>query len=82
MRKFAIRLLTLTMYATVLVAVPMVTPAAAATDGSTETKKKHQKMNPKSSRIEAPSSHPFPRNMSEDPDRKLRAGVIEPRRGA
>ena len=74
MRMFAIRLLTLAMYATALVVVPLVAPATAATDGSTETKKKHHKMNPKSSRIEAPSSNPFPRNMSEDPDRKAAGG--------
>ena len=73
MTKFAIRLLTLMMYATALVVVPMVAPATAATD-STETKKKHKKMNQKSSRIEAPSSNPFPRNMSEDPDRKAAGG--------
>jgi hypothetical protein len=43
MSKFAIRLLTLAMYATSLAVVPMVTPAKAETNGSKHTKKQHRK---------------------------------------
>ena len=42
MSKFAIRLLTLAMYATALVVVPMVAPAKAATNSSKQIKK-HKK---------------------------------------
>ena len=71
MKKSAIRLLTLAIYATALVAVPVVTPAGAAADNSQETKKK-QKTSPKSSRIEAPrTSTQYPPNMSDDPGRKV-----------
>jgi hypothetical protein len=47
MSKSAIRLLTLAIYATALVVVPMVTPAKAATASSREIKK-HKKKIPKS----------------------------------
>ena len=43
MSKFAIRLLTLAMYATSLAVVPMVTPAKAETNGSKYLKKQHRK---------------------------------------
>src|SRR5271169_3094880 len=43
MRKTAIRLLTLAIYATALAAAPMVTPARAETSSSTKTKK-HKKL--------------------------------------
>jgi len=43
MSKFAIRLLTLAMYATWLAVVPMVTPAKAETNGSKYLKKQHRK---------------------------------------
>jgi len=61
MSKFAIRLLTLAMYATAIVALPMITPAKAAgggsdpsppAEGSKEVKKK--KKNDKSSSIDDP----------------------------
>jgi hypothetical protein len=76
MRKYAIRLLTLAIYATALVAVPTVTPAKAAADGSQEMKK-HKKTH-KSLRIEAPkaSNHkasnqaPYS-NPNDNPDRKV-----------
>jgi hypothetical protein len=45
MSKLAIRLLTLAMFATALVVVPMVTPAKAET-GSTKHIKKHKKKSP------------------------------------
>jgi hypothetical protein len=44
MGKFAIGLLTLAVYATALAVVPMVTPAAAATNGSRQIKKHKQKI--------------------------------------
>ena len=72
MSKFAIRLLTLAIYATALVAVPTVTPAKAAADGSQEMKK-HKKTH-KSLRIEQPnkSSNQAPyANPNDNPDRKV-----------
>ena len=53
MNKSVIRLLTLTIYATALVALPAVTPAKAAADGSQQVKK-HKSH--KSSRVEAPKA--------------------------
>ncbi len=44
MSKFAIRLLTLAIYATPLVVVPMVTPAKAATSSSKHIKKHKKKI--------------------------------------
>ena len=76
MSKFAIRLLTLTLYATALVVVPMVTPAKAATNSSKEIKKK-KKMTYRSPRItnaRSPSSNPFSSNMYDDFDRKNAGG--------
>jgi hypothetical protein len=72
MRKLAIRFLTLAIYATALVAVPAVTPAKAAADGSQEMKK-HKKKTHKSLRIEAPkASNQAPySNPNDDPDRKV-----------
>ena len=68
MRKFPIRLFTLAICATALVAVPMVTPAKAATSA----KKKHKKMSPAGTEAQAPKgSSQYPRNMSDDPDRKV-----------
>jgi hypothetical protein len=78
MRKFAIRLLTLSMYATALVVVPMVAPATAATDSSTEVKK-HKKKIHRSPRVDDARSSSqarpslFP-SMYEDPDRKAAGG--------
>jgi hypothetical protein len=82
MRKFAIRLLTLAIYAAALVVVPTVTPAKAAADGSQEMKKPKKKIH-KSLRIEAPkatnhraSNHkasnqaPYA-NPNDNPDRKV-----------
>ena len=62
MSKFAIRLLTLAMYATALVAVPMVTPANAATNGGKHTKHKKKIQNSwsagQASPVTRPSSRP------------------------
>ena len=73
MSKFAIRLLTLAMYATALVAVPMVAPAMAA-EHSKEMKK-HKKIHrsPGIANARSPSANPFP-PMDEDPDRKAGGG--------
>lgn len=74
MSKFAIGLLTLAVYATALVAVPMVTPARAAADSSKQMKK-HKKIHrsPGIANAKSPSANPFP-PMDEDPDRKAGGG--------
>ena len=74
MSKFAIRLLTLAVYATSLVAVPMVTPAGAAAESSKQIKK-HKKIHrsPGIANARSPSANPFP-PMDEDPDRKAGGG--------
>jgi hypothetical protein len=73
MSRFAMRLLTLAMYATALAAVPMVTPVKAATASGKEIKK-HKKRIHNSASIAAPkSSSPFP-PMYDDPDRKAAGG--------
>ncbi|HLX17046.1 MAG TPA: hypothetical protein VKS24_17820 [Bradyrhizobium sp.] len=70
MRQFAIRLLTLAMYATALATVSFATPAEAAADGGKATKR-HTKRS-QGSHVEAPRSYPeVPRNMSDDPARKV-----------
>ena len=75
MSRFAIRLLTLAMYATALVAVPMVTPARAAADSSKQMKKHKQKIHrsPGTANAGSPSANPFP-PMDQDPDRKAGGG--------
>lgn len=71
MIRFAVRLLTLAICAMALGAVPMTTPAKAATDSSTPAKKKHKKMHPAGAQTQVPVASPqYPRNMSDDPDRK------------
>jgi hypothetical protein len=67
MTRFAIRLLTLAMFAVASFAAPMVTPAKAATDGSTPVKKKHKKMAPAGTQAQTPAA---PHNSSDDPDRR------------
>ena len=69
MTKFAIRLLTLAFFAVALTAVPMNAPAKAATDSSTTAKKKHKKISPAGAQAPTASSQ-YPRNMSDDPERK------------
>jgi hypothetical protein len=73
MRKFAIRLLTLAVYATTSLAVPLVAPAMAATEG-THAKKRHQKIRPASSSAAPRISNEIPRNYSDDPDRRAPGG--------
>ena len=72
MNKSVIRLLTLTIYATTLVAVPTLTPARAAADGSQHLKK-HKKTHD-SRRVEAPKASnqtPYYANPNDNPDRKV-----------
>jgi len=73
MTKFFIRLLALACFAVALAAAPVSTPANAATDGTTTVKKKHTKMHP-AAQVQAPAASQYPRNMSEDPDRKAAGG--------
>jgi hypothetical protein len=74
MSKFAMGLLTLAMFATAQVVVPMVTPIQAATNSSKEIKKK-KKMTQRGPGIAnaRSSNNPFP-PMYEDPDRKAGGG--------
>jgi hypothetical protein len=70
MNKSVIRLLTLTISATALVAVPTVIPAKAA--GSSQQVKKHKSH--KSPRVEAPKASnqaPYYANPNDNPDRKV-----------
>jgi hypothetical protein len=72
MNQSVIRLLTLSIYATALVAVPTITPARAATDGSQHVTK-HKKSH-KSPHVEAPKASgqtPYYANPSDNPDRKV-----------
>ena len=69
MNKSAIRLLVLAMFATTVTAVPMVTPAKAAT----AAKKKQKRTNAAGSEAQTPrtSSSQYPPNMAEDPSRRV-----------
>jgi hypothetical protein len=72
MNKSAIRLLTIAMFAIASAAVPVTTPAKAATDGSTAVKKKHKKMSPAGTEAQTPkTSSQYPPNMNDDPSRKI-----------
>jgi hypothetical protein len=72
MHKSAIRLLTIAMFAIASAAVPVTTPAKAATDGSTAVKKKHKKMSPAGTEAQPPkTSSQYPPNMNDDPSRKI-----------
>ena len=75
MSKSVIRLLTLAIYATAPVVVPMVTPAKAATSSSGEIEK-NRKKNQKSPGVSDPrsSSPAWPPPMNDDPDRKASGG--------
>jgi hypothetical protein len=70
MRKFVIGLLTLVIYTTVMVAIPVISPASAATDGTRHAKKhkKHIQQGPSVSKSQNQGYPP------EDPDRKAAAG--------
>jgi hypothetical protein len=70
MTKFAIRLLTLALFAVALSAVPMITTAANAATDSTAAKKKHKRMHPVADQTQAPARAQYPVNMSDDPARK------------
>jgi hypothetical protein len=72
MIRFAVRLLTLGLFAAALGAVPVIAPVKAATDASTAVKKKHKKISPAGSEAQAPkSSSQYPPNMADDPNRKI-----------
>ena len=73
MKKFAIRVLTLAMFATPLLSIPLVSPAAAATDGSKHVKKHTGKVQRAPAVQSAKSQKPFP-SLNEDPDRKAGGG--------
>jgi hypothetical protein len=71
MPRFAVRLLTLGLFAAALVAVPMTAPAKAAAENGTTVKKKHKKVNSETGQMRAPAtSSQYPPNMSDDPNRK------------
>ncbi|HEY4738431.1 MAG TPA: hypothetical protein VIH63_13670 [Xanthobacteraceae bacterium] len=74
MSKSVIRLLTLAIYTTAPVVVPMVTPAKAATSSSGEMEK--NEMNQKSPGVSDPrsSSPSWPPPMNDDLDRKASGG--------
>jgi hypothetical protein len=72
MTHLALRLFMLAIFAVTAAAVPMATPAKAATDGT--VKKKHKRTHPASAQVRAPAATPYPRNYSEDPDRKAAGG--------
>ena len=72
MRKSAIRLLTLAMFAMASAAVYVAAPAKAATENGTAAKKKHKKVHSESGQMRAPAtSSQYPPNMSDDPNRKI-----------
>ena len=73
MSKFAIRLLTLAMFATAQVVVPMVTPVKAATNSSKEIKKKKRMTQRSPAIANARPPNPFP-PMHDDPDRRAGGG--------
>jgi hypothetical protein len=75
MSKSAIRLLTLAIYATALVAIPMVTPANAATNSSGGVEKNKKKIQRSLGVSEPRSSNPaWPPPMYDDFDRKNGGG--------
>ena len=72
MTRITLRLLILTVFAVGSAAVPIVAPAKAATDGT--VKKKHKRAHPASAQMRAPAATSYPRDYSEDPDRKAAGG--------
>jgi hypothetical protein len=75
MSKSAIRLLTLAISATALLAVPMVTSAKAATNGSGEIEKNKKKIQRSAGTSDPRSSRPaWPPPMYDDFDRKNGGG--------
>ena len=73
MSKSVIRLLTLAIYATAPVVVPVVTPAKGATSSSGEIEKKKNQKSPGVSDPRS-SSPSWPPPMNDDPDRKASGG--------
>jgi hypothetical protein len=74
MKKFAIGLLTLVIYATAVVAVPVVSPANAVTDSSKHTKKHKKQAQQGPGVSHAKSQNPGYPSIYEDPDRKAAGG--------
>lgn len=74
MRKFAIRLLTLAILATTVVAVAVVSPANAATNDGKHVKKHTKKHQQAPAVSNARSSNPGFPPIYEDPDRKAAGG--------
>jgi len=72
MIKFTGRLLALAIYATPLVALPIVTHANAATNG--QHVKKHAKQAQRTTTVREPNKSPFPSNYDDDFDRKNAGG--------
>jgi hypothetical protein len=75
MGKIAILLLTLAIFTMTLLAVPLISPADAATDGSTHAKRHAKKMHrgPAIQNARNQNQSPFP-PMNEDPDRRPPGG--------
>jgi hypothetical protein len=73
MTEFAVRLLTLAIYAAALVVLPAITPANAA---STQGKhaRKHAKATQRAPAVRDASRNPFTSNRGEDFDRKNTSG--------
>jgi hypothetical protein len=72
MKKITIRLLTLAIFVTPLVAVPMVSPAGAATNDKTHAKKHARKIQ-RAPAIKDASKNPFP-SYEDDFDRRNAGG--------
>ena len=71
MNQSVIRLLTLTIYATALAAVPTVTPARAAADSSQHVKKHKSHKSPHVEAPKASNQAPYYANPNDNPDRKV-----------
>jgi hypothetical protein len=73
MIKFAVRLLTLAIYAAALVALPAITPANAVTSHGKHARK-HARMVQRPPAVRDASKNPFTSNYGEDFDRKNTSG--------
>ena len=74
MTKFAVRLLTLAIYAAALLALPAITPANAVTSHGKHAKK-HARMVQRAPAVrDDPGRSPFPSNYTDDFDRKNTGG--------
>jgi hypothetical protein len=75
MAKLAVRLLILSIFATPLLTISVVTPADAATTGSKHIKKKRVRVVHQNPGFTAPSANPYSNNPYEDdPDRRRANG--------